>query len=635
MKKILVILFSAIMFFNISCEDYLDVNKNIDAPDYIDDYLYLNNILSAYADIYFDLRAVAPMAQMWSTTSFTTFANHYYAVNSDNGAQVWRTVYWNQGMNLENMINQAIEEEHYTLVGIGYAIKAFSWDMLTKLHGELPMKQAFTTGRSEYDYDYQQEIYPQVREWALTAIEYLEKPDNTTYGSRLTDNDLVYRGDADKWKKFAYAVLVRNLASLSNKNNFTTEYADKLIEYAAKSFQSIDDDATVRVLGGSLGVPQSWYNNFWGTTRNNMSTGYIQSDYAVQVMTGTVPKYAPDGRRERVDLTDASHADSIYYAYYPFHLQEVQIVTDTAHFDPRAAVKLSTTNDPFYNNMGKVDSIRNYKFYGGRTATSRLNPIDGTNVPHIYGRIDAVRNSGQAEPNDGKGRWLYHDEAPYILTTYTELQFCLAETYWKKGNKAAAYDAFKAGIRADIEFTKKYLTPGTPGTQTGGDKVTPAAFQQLADEYLASKFVDRLGVNNLTLSHIMMQKWVALHAWGGMEAWVDLRKYHYDIAYTGDYPSKGNGWDDARYITHKTETDPQRIYKGFYLGAAKDIEYRNAPFDVENDGAPSYRLRPRYNSEYMWNLEKLKTLKPIAGNAPNYHTSIPWFAYPGDYPVVP
>lgn len=635
MKKIAIILLSTLLFFNISCEDYLDVNKNIDAPDYVDDYLYLKNILTTYHDIYWDLRAVAPITQMLSTTSFTAFANHYYAVNSDNGGQVWRTVYWNQGMNLENMINQAIAEEHYTLAGIGYTIKAFSWDMLTKLHGELPMVQAFTTGRSQYDYDYQNDIYPQVREWALTAIEYLEKPDKTTYGSRLTDNDIIYKGDAVKWKRFAYAVLVRNLASLSNKKNFTTEYADKLIEYAGKAFQSTDDDATVGVMGGSLGVPQGWYNNFWGTTRNNMSTSYFQSDYAVQVMTGTVPKYAQDGKREKVDLTGVSPEDSIRYAYYPYVLQEQQIVCDTSYFDPRAAVKLSTTNNPEYYNLNNVDSVRKYKFYGGRTPTSRLNPIDGTNTPQIYGRIEAVANSGQQEPNDGKGRWLYHDEAPYILTTYSEIQFCLAEAYWKKGDKVAAYNAFKEGVRADMEFTKKHIKPGTAGKRLGGDKINAAAFQQLANEYLSSKFVDALGSGNLTLSHIMMQKWVALFPWGAMEAWVDLRKYHYDIVYTGDYPKKGNGWDDSRLIQQKAETNEQKVYKGFYLGAAKDIEFRNTTFDVENDGSPSYRLRPRYNSEYVWNFDKLGELKPIAGTAPNYHCSIPWFAYPDDYPTNP
>ena len=48
-------------------------------------------------------------------------------------------------------------------------------------------------------------------------------------------------------------------------------------------------------------------------------------------------------------------------------------------------------------------------------------------------------------------------------------------------------------------------------------------------------------------------------------------------------------------------------------------------------------MTPRYNSEYMWNLPALKALKPIPGalengDYDNYHISMPWFCYPGDYP---
>lgn len=631
MKKIIIILLTSLLLFNTGCEDYLDVNKNVDSPDYVDDYLYLANILAAYQDIYMDLRAIAPIAQMWSTTSFTSFANHYYAVNSDNGGQIWRTVYWNQGMNLENMISQALAEEHYTLAGIGYAIKAFSWDMLTKVHGELPMKPAFSIGHTSYDYDYQDEIYAQVRDWALTAVEYLEKPDRTAYGNKLTANDPVYKGDAEKWKKFAYAVLVRNLASLSNKKNFVTDYADLLIEYAGKSFKTIEDDATVSVLGGSQGVPQAWYNNYWGTARGNMVVSYFQSDYAVQVMTGTVPLYEEGtGRRQRVDLGSVPPEKLSHHAYYPYKLQDKQIVCDSIHFDPRSAVKLSTVDNASYNEIGIPEMIKTYRFYGGRTPASRANAINAANTPQVYGREEAVKHGGQSEPNDGKGRWLFHDEAPYILTTCAEIRFCLAEAYWKKGDRDNAFTAFKEGVRADMDFTKKHLKPGTQNRRLGGDKITAEAFQQLADEYLAGEYVNELG--DLTLSHIMMQKWVALYPWGAMEAWVDMRKYHYDIDYAGEYPSKGNGWRADRLIDHKKETDEDRIYKGFYLGAARLIEYRNDPFDANNDGAPCYRLRPRYNSEYVWNLEKLKEIKPIPGTAPNYHCSIPWFAYPGEYP---
>ena len=40
---------------------------------------------------------------------------------------------------------------------------------------------------------------------------------------------------------------------------------------------------------------------------------------------------------------------------------------------------------------------------------------------------------------------------------------------------------------------------------------------------------------------------------------------------------------------------------------------------------PAYRIRPRYNSEYVWNLASLKT---IGGDATDYHTKPLWITQP-------
>jgi hypothetical protein len=641
MKNRISILFCACLLSLTACEDYLDVNKNIDAPDYVDDYLYLSGVLQTYQDIAFDLHAVAPLAQMWSVNatsgSYYSYAMHYNPLGVDAGATIWRTVYFNHGMNLKNMIEEAIEQEHWTMVGIGYVLRAHAWDMLTKLYGEVPMKQFLDQELTSFDYDYQFDIYEQVREWALEGIKYLEMEDKTEYGSKLTANDWIYGGDVAKWKKFAYAVLVRNLASLSNKTDFTTKYADDLIRYAGLSFQSTGDDAMVKVAGGSQDATYDAYNNYLGTARGNLGVTYLQSDYAVQVMTGTVPQWDGNNKRLTVNLEGVSHEDSLRAQYYPYELAEAQIICDTAvslpgHFDPRIVAKLATTSDPNYTNINRPDSVKYYQFYGVANITGRNSP-QSVATPQFYGREAAVKNGTTTSPNDGKGRYLFHDDAPYVLSTYAEIKFCLAETYWKKGDKGNAYTAFKDGVRADLDFTRGQLHPGTQGSATGGDKITVAAFQTLADQYYAGPYIEGLGEANLTLSHIMMQKWAALFTWGAFEAWVDLRKYHYDIDYTGDYPSMNNGWTSDRLIDHKAENRVDRIYKGFYLAAARDVEFRSTTFNILNEGSPMYRIRPRHNSEYVWQIPKLEVLKPIPGTADNYHCSIPWFAYPGEYPA--
>ena len=617
-----------------SCDDFLDVNKNTDAPDYVEGYLYLAGIQQAYYGIYFDLRALCPLTQMMGTSSYTSFANNYYSKASDAGGEAWRMVYWNQGMNLENMINQSEAAENWTLAGIGYAIKAYSWDFLTKVNGEAPMKQAFVPGLLSHEYDYQDAIYDQVRVWAKKAIECLEKEDKTNYGTRISQNDYIYGGDKAKWIKFAYAVIARNLASLTNKNDFKQKYYDEFIDACNKAFASNDDNALLKITGGGADAAQSSYNNFWGPYRGNLSNSYWQHDFAVQTMTGTMPIYNEEGNKITHTIivkNDKGEEVEQTHPRFPYELAEKQIICDTleevGHFDPRPLLKLGTASGNDTTGVKDPKLLRKY-YFKGSGFTSATGPIG--QAENFWGRTEAITDA-----KDGEGRWLYSNGAPYVLTTYAELLFDLAEVQFKYGSKADAFETWKKAIAADMEFSAKYIQKESLVTVGGkvyhqGDKVDQATFKAMAQEYLNGPFVAGLPMSEFSLSHIMMQKYIALFPWGASEVWVDLRKYHYDIAYTGDVPSFGNGWDKT-LINQKRDEDATKVYKGFYLAPA-NVQGRRSAYNERNNGAPCYRLRPRYNSEYMWNLNNLKALKPIPGDADDYQCSIPWFAYPGDMP---
>ncbi len=617
-----------------SCDDFLDVNKNTDAPDYVEGYLYLAGIQQAYYGIYYDLRALCPLTQMMGTSSYTNFANNYYTAASDAGGEAWRMVYWNQGMNLENMINQSEAAENWTLAGIGYAIKAYSWDFLTKVNGEAPMKQAFVPGLLSHEYDYQDAIYDQVRVWAKKAIECLEKEDKTNYGTRISQNDYIYGGDKAKWIKFAYAVIARNLASLTNKNDFKQKYYDEFIDACNKAFASNDDNALVKITGGGADAAQSAYNNFWGPYRGNLTNVYWQHDFAVQTMTGTMPIYNQEGNKITHTIivkNDKGEDVEQTHPRFPYELAEKQIICDTleevGHFDPRPLLKLGTASGNDTTGVKDPKLFRKY-YFKGSGFTGATGPIG--QAENFWGRTEAITDA-----KDGEGRWLYSNGAPYVLTTYAEVLFDLAEVQFKYGSKADAFETWKKAIAADMEFSAKYIQKEslvTVGSKVyhQGDKVDQATFKAMAQEYLNGPFVAGLPMSEFSLSHIMMQKYIALFPWGAPEVWVDLRKYHFDIAYTGDVPSFGNGWDKT-LINQKRDDDATKVYKGFYLAPA-NVQGRRSAYNEKNNGAPCYRLRPRYNSEYMWNLNNLKALKPIPGDADDYQCSIPWFAYPGDMP---
>lgn len=623
----------AVGFGATSCDDYLDVNHNVDGPAYVDAYLYLPQVFNTFYNVYGDGFYTQGLTKM--TTHGSDFASHYYSKASDAGGGMWRMTYWSHGMNLENIINQSIEEKNYHLAGAGLILKAISWDYSCKYNGEMPLKDAFVPGSLKHNYDYQEYIFMQIREWCKQGIAYLEMEDKSSLRPQFANYDQMYGGDVEKWKKFGYAVIVRNLVSLTKKTDFKEKYYPELMDAASKSFTSVDDDATIMVAGGGADSPDSDYNNYYGVYRGNLDGKPNQ--YAIDIMTGMVLK-VDEENNQYVEITDTTRLKEV--GLYKYELAEKQIITDTlvnevGHWDPRVVAKLETVDGSHVANFAEIDSIKAFKYTSGRYGEGAYF-MSGSDY---YGATTA---------RNGQGRWLYRNDAPYILTTYAELMYNVAEAEMTVGNKSAAFEAWKKAVAADMAFTAKYLVAGSTNitnekTASGkyeditfhvGDKITKAQFEAAAAEYLAGPFVGALAESEFSMSHIMMQKYVHLFPWGSQEAWVDMRKNHYDLAYEGNeygVPSLGDGWDkDNMY--NKYDSDPTKVYKGFYLPYS---QMSTSKVNEDNNGSPCYRVRPRYNSEYMWNLPSLKQLKPISGDAKDYHCSMPWFCYPGVQPGAP
>ena len=185
-----------------------------------------------------------------------------------------------------------------------------------------------------------------------------------------------------------------------------------------------------------------------------------------------------------------------------------------------------------------------------------------------------------------RGRYLFVDAARLPIMTYSEIQFIKAEAALRKGDKPTALTAFKNAVGGHVDFANSYV--GVSGSNT---TIAMTALQKtalLADTRLVPAVAD-----SLTMSRIMLQKYVALWGWGHIETWNDLRRFHYTDMYNG-----------------------QVVYTGFKFPVT---------FTSANAGKPVYRLRPRYNSEYVWNRD---ALDKIGGNAVDYHTYEMWNTKP-------
>lgn len=227
--------------------------------------------------------------------------------------------------------------------------------------------------------------------------------------------------------------------------------------------------------------------------------------------------------------------------------------------DPRRATMITASTDGIFRGVNPGSGDPN------RTTTNSLT------IANPWGLINT------ANPGAGNGKYLFKDKATFPIMTYAEMQFIKSEAAFRKGDKDLALSSYLNGVNASLDFVNALAT--TPITTT--DRAA----------YLASKSVAQ-NTTELTLTDILLQKYIALWGYGFVETWSDLRRYHYNV---------GDAFGNNPY--HNVFIFPS--------------------FASDNGGKPAYRYRPRYNSEYLWNIEALKV---IGADQPDYHTYEMWFS---------
>ncbi len=498
---ILSLLFVLLFPFS-SCDDYLDVNEDPSFPQVAEGFALLPPMLAQMVrGEAFDIRYVGQYVQNWaSTVKNSVWDQQGYAAGSDAGGEKWRSHYWSIGKNIDLMIEKATEKQQWDYIGVGKAIRAWSWQSTTDVNGDLILSQAWEPNRYVFDFEGQDAVYAEVRRLCEEALADLARTDGGVSQAGLARGDLVYKGDRAKWIKFVYSILARNAHHTTNKSGYN---ADKVIEYVDKSLASNADNFNVPHAGtGSLD------GNFFGPTRNNMRT-YRPTVYFVSLLDGTLFSGVKD---PRLALMHTASPDGVFRGVVP--------------------------------NDGDPTNVNN----------------DPKRIPLIWGVSPSVTDAKLIP-----GKYIFTDKADHPLVTYFELQFIKAEAAFIKGDKTMAYDAFKKAVIAHMDYTK-----------------VPAAER---DAYMTSAAIPQ-NEAALTLSDIMTQKYIAMWVHGALETWVDMRRYKYS----------------------------DQVFKGFKLPAV---------FFLDNGGKTVQRLRPRYNSEYVWNRESLDR---IGGNNPDYHTKEMWFS---------
>jgi len=530
MKKIIILLLTAGLFLFTACEKYLDVNDNPNGPVKVSAFLYLAPMQSQIAEaIQWDARMFA-----YYTQNFAYYTSAYrYDQQGDPAwtsdmAQYWRCAYWSMGQNLTDMIDISKTEERWDMVGIGYALRAWGWQMLVDEHGPIVIKEAFVNGLKTFNYDTEEYAYQVVDSLCKQAIEYLNRKDGAVSQTYAAKGDISsYAGQRLKWKKMVFGLMALNQSHLSNKSSLYN--AQKVMDYVDSSFVSNSDNFNFSFTGLT-----SSDATFFGPTRYNY-LGARTGAFTVSLMNGTVFPVA----------------------------------------DPRCRIMLPPS-DNIVNNVAGAQYVGVVNGNGYGTIASADQPYN------LYG-IKGVATP----PASTIGMYMFKDAVSWPMMTYSQLQFIKAEAALRAGQRTVALTAYNNAVSAAIDFANLYAGKTTYNTSgvaaiTSGEKAAFLAGVVPAD------------ANNLTMSMILCQKYVHQWAWGTLETWTDLRRFHYTDTYG---------------------TETTQVFAGF----------TNPTLYSTNEGKNVNRIRPRYNSEYVWNMD---ALIKIGADKTTYHTEELWVTKP-------
>ncbi|NRT13713.1 hypothetical protein HNP99_000038 [Flavobacterium sp. 28A] len=228
MKNIKITLASlmALFLFQSCSEDKLDeINTNLNDPIDVPTRLVMTDVMTASA---FSVTGsdLSFYASVYSELNAGNFGQMYNAQNRDGEPQLastynnsWNTAYA-QLRSLKVVIEKCseggAESGNYTTLGIAQVLYAYNLAILTDLFGDIPNSEALRPKEIlQPKLDKQEDVYVEIFQKLNDGIANLNK--TTTYAS-LGVQDLIYAGNAAKWKKAANGLLARYTMRLSLRN---------------------------------------------------------------------------------------------------------------------------------------------------------------------------------------------------------------------------------------------------------------------------------------------------------------------------------------------------------------------------------------------------------------------------------
>lgn len=291
----------AMTLVSTSCEDFLDVNQDPNNPSSIP---VENRIIGAIT--------MTNGASMWrGAREITAVVQYAAAGTASSGAETWRftasNFFWQNAYtwavpNCVDLVVQGQAEGSPHFAGAGRTLEALNFGMLTDQYGRIPVTEAYN-GVSQVNltpkFDDQERVYELIIEKLDEAIAFFNQTNNAK-SLNLAGGDIMYQGDVNKWRRFAYSLKARYLNHLSRKSSYN---AQAIIEACQNGFNADGMDAEFPYIsGGQATEANPWsVQGFGGFTSATNPRFFSYTNFFVTLLK-TLPVTNADYQDPRIGI---------------------------------------------------------------------------------------------------------------------------------------------------------------------------------------------------------------------------------------------------------------------------------------------------------------------------------------------
>jgi hypothetical protein len=517
-KNIIAILLPMVVLFATSCSESLEeinVSPNTLPDTEIDIKFVLTGILSQSATITSELTmggSEFPAATQYLQRDFTSFDRFNY-----NWEPIGYTAFY-EPLKDSQYIHERAEEEKTGNVknyyqGVALILKSYWYGLLTSAFGDLPYTDALQAenggdGFFKPVYDDQQSIFKGIL-GDLARANSLLKDVGTV--QEAMDADLVYQGDAHKWRKLANSLRLRFYMRLSEKGGSDIDPAIEISAIVGNSaeypiLENNSDNASIAFVGTDSN--NSWYG---GPLRNSNRSEFYRRKPSATI----------------VDDLTALGDPRLTRWVRPVDVQIFEGTTDEI-VQEDGVLKRYTTEDLVARNSdgNKENDVNTSLFVGLPVALTDPNQFhkfaDNLNVNEVIsGLDDSIYLAAASNPHASYLTEMYAENANpmvrAVLMNSAEVKFILAEASVRGWISNSALDYYNSGIQLSLE--QYGISDGDPSAVYDKGNNTLIPYDQ--GVYMAQVQQIFNDADN-KLEPIMHQKWIS--QWLTPESWFDWRR---------------------------------------------------------------------------------------------------------------